>query len=382
MRQSSNVHWRKHISRILSIQSPSLGHKTFGNVLRAVSSRREDIQLDSFWADENRSHLTKIVRKLAEISVPILNKTNLDLRRARAEWSMGQMSGKLAANQIETHSYDALHFHTQTSAFGNAGLMRKIKTFITIDMTAFQVAREYNAGPNWVYRPNMIMERQVFSQAAHIITFSDWARKSVIADQHISSERVTTITPGVQIEKLPTPSFETRPKPQILFIGNDFARKGGHDLLSVFLQNFKDQAELHLVTNDEVAVQDPSVHIHAGVVAYSERWRELYRQSEIFVMVSRAEALGMVFQEAAASGLALIGTAVGGIPEMVTHGANGFVIPPGDRGALKHYLEILIENAELRETMRKASRQRALRDFNATKNMNRLLELMGSAPDC
>jgi len=293
---------------------------------------------------------------------------------------MGQMSGKLAAKKIQSQSYDALHFHTQTSAFGNLALMEKIKTFITIDMTAFQVAREYNAGPGWAYRPNIIMERKVFSKAAHIITFSDWARKSVIEDQQISPERVTTITPGVRIEQLPEPSFETRAKPRILFIGNDFTRKGGDDLLAVFLHNFKEQAELHLVTNAKIEVQDPSVHVHAGVVAYSDDWRDLYRQSEIFVMVSQAEALGMVFQEAAASGLALIGTAVGGIPEMVAHGVNGFLIPPGDRAALQHFLQILIENAELRQTMGTASRARALRDFNATTNMNRLLDLMASAP--
>ncbi len=356
----------------------SVGHRTFGEVLRAVSSHRDDIRVDAFWASEERSLLTKIGRKILETKLPVLAKANWDLRRARAEWATGWMSRKLAIKKLRSDSYDALHFHTQTAAFDSFRLMEKIKTFITIDMTAYQLAKEFNAGSKWTYYPNVSLERKVFLKASHIITFSEWARKSVIEDHHISPDRVTTITPGVRIQNFPTPSFEIRSRPRILFVGNDFIRKGGDDLLAVFNQNFSETAELHLVTNDKIEGLGPAVQVHSGVIAYTERWQELYQRSDIFVMVSRAEALGMVFQEAAASGLALIGTAVGGIPEMITPSMNGFLIAPGDRAALKKYLGSLIDNIELRQSMRKASRERALRDFDANANINRVLDLMSS----
>jgi len=365
--------------RILSVQMQSVGHRVYGEILREVSSSREDIQLDSFWAHDERSLATKVLRRLAETRAPVLSKMNLDFRRARAEWSTGQMSRKLATKKLQGQNYDALHFHTQTAAYGSVQLMRKIKTFITIDMTVFQLVKEFNAGPRWTYLPNFMMERNTFNNAAHIIAFSDWARNSVIEDYHIKPERITTITPGVRIEMFSVPNFELRAKPRVLFVGNDFIRKGGDDLLAVFLESFRGQAELHLVTNDEIEIRDPSVHVHQKVSAYSGLWQSLYQQSEIFVMVSRSEALGMVFQEAAAAGLALIGTNVGGIPEMITHGGNGFVISPGDRAALSGYLKILIEDVELRQKMRKASRERALRDFDASRNTDRLLTLFSSS---
>lgn len=364
--------------RVLSIQMQSVGHKTYAGILRECSAERDDIRMDSFWAHDERSLWTRMVRRVAQTKLPGLSRRNLDLRRARAEWSTGHMSRKLATKKLHLCPYDLLHFHTQTAAYGSVHLMRKVPTVVTIDMTGFQLAREFNAGPAWTYYPNLVMERNVFGAAAHIVAFSDWARQSVISECGIAPDRVSVITPGVLVEKFPEPVYETRGKPKILFVGNEFVRKGGDDLLAVFLQHLAGKAELHLVTNDPVEISHPAVFVHSGVVAYSEEWHRFYRESDIFAMISRAEALGMVFQEAAATGLALIGTTVGGIPEMITHGSNGFLISPGDRHALTTHLGNLIDDSTLRQRMRKASREKALREFDARKNTSRLLDLLNT----
>src|SRR5580698_2450669 len=365
-------------TEVLSVQMRSVGHKTYAKIIRDSSSHEMDVNVDSYWVDDERSALTKVVRKLAEFRVPTLSKRNLDFRRARAEWATGNMSYQLARKKTRSKAYDVLHFHTQTAAFGSVSLMKSIPTVITIDMTAFQLMREHNSGPAWTYRPNVLMERSVFAEAAHIVAFSDWARNSVINEHGIAPERVSVITPGVLMEAFPTPQFisDREPgKPRILFVGNEFHRKGGDDLLAVFTEHFASKAELHLVTNDPVASPSESVFIHRGVSSYTPEWHRLYAQAEIFVMTSRAEALGMVFQEAAASGLALIGTEVGGIPEMIDHDVNGFLITPGDREALRRFLGVLIDDSALRTRMRIASHEKALREFNARTNASRMFEL-------
>ncbi|CAB3750817.1 glycosyltransferase family 4 protein [Paraburkholderia humisilvae] len=362
------------MTEVLSIQMRSVGHKTYAKLIRDNSGHETDLHVDSYWVDDERSALTKVVRKLAEFRIPRLNRRNLDFRRARAEWATGNMSYLLARKKTHAKNYDVLHFHTQTAAFGSVSLMKSIPTVITIDMTAFQLMREHNSGPEWTYRPNVLMERNVFEQAAHIIAFSQWARDSVIREFGVAPERLSVITPGVLKEAFHQPQFLPANKPKILFVGNEFYRKGGDDLIAVFAEHFAHKAELHLMTNDSSVPSGESVFVHRGVAAYTPEWHRLYQESEVFVMTSRAEALGLVFQEAAASGLALIGSQVGGIPEMIDHDVNGFLIAPGDRQALRQYLGALIDDPALRARMRIASYEKAMREFNARTNTSRVFD--------
>jgi len=78
---------------------------------------------------------------------------------------------------------------------------------------------------------------------------------------------------------------------------------------------------------------------------------ELYNDADIFVLPSLAEAFGLVFAEAMACGLPIIGTTAGGIPEVVRNGENGILVQPGNVNELKNALEELINNKELREKM-------------------------------
>jgi len=284
------------------------------------------------------------------------------------------MSRALAERKIRQKHYDLLHFHTQVQALGSIGLMRRIPTVITIDMTMHQVAQELMA-PTWTFSPSIKREKQVFAAAAHIVTFSDWAKNSVVADHGISQEKVTVIHSGVLIERIEAPSFERKQKPRILFVGNDLRRKGGHDLLEVFVAQFAEKAELHLMTNEAFEFNHPSVFWHRGIAAYTQEWHRIFREADIFVMPSHQEAYGHVFQEAMAFGLALVGSKVGGIPEMVADGINGFLVTPGDKRALSSALELFLSDEILLDRMRRQSRVRALQNFDAKRNFSNLADL-------
>ena len=60
----------------------------------------------------------------------------------------------------------------------------------------------------------------------------------------------------------------------------------------------------------------------------NEELQELYRRASAFVMPSLVEAFGVVFLEAMACGTPVIGTQVGGIPELIRHGENGLLVSP------------------------------------------------------
>jgi glycosyltransferase involved in cell wall biosynthesis len=86
---------------------------------------------------------------------------------------------------------------------------------------------------------------------------------------------------------------------------------------------------------------------------------ERYRAADLFTLPSSAEAFGNVFAEALASGLPIVGSTVGGIPELVEHGVNGLLIDPGQPIALAQAIQYLAHDPELRQMMSIRNRTKA-----------------------
>jgi glycosyltransferase involved in cell wall biosynthesis len=77
----------------------------------------------------------------------------------------------------------------------------------------------------------------------------------------------------------------------------------------------------------------------------------LLTAADIFVLASHQEGLPVALMEAASVGTAIVATAVGGVPQMVTDGMNGLVVPPGSPVLLADALERLISDPGLRERL-------------------------------
>jgi glycosyltransferase involved in cell wall biosynthesis len=72
---------------------------------------------------------------------------------------------------------------------------------------------------------------------------------------------------------------------------------------------------------------------------------------DIFVLPSLAEGISNTLLEAMATGLPVVATRVGGNPELIEHGVNGYLVPVSDPRALADTLQGLIESRELRIRM-------------------------------
>ena len=101
-----------------------------------------------------------------------------------------------------------------------------------------------------------------------------------------------------------------------------------------------------------------------------------YREADAFVMPSEREGFGIVFAEAMARGLPCVGVAAGAVPEVIENGVSGWLVPPGDPGALADALCTLVENPRLRERMGEAGRRRFEREFTEAVCMRRLHEAL------
>lgn len=370
-----------NVPKVLSIIEEYLGHKTYGHLMRTHFAQDSASDVDFCWYNEDREIHTRILNRLLSY-IPTnswLRDQNLTAHLLRIQLGFAYMSRRLALRKLQQSSYSVLHFHTQPLAYLSLDLMERWPTVVSLDRTIMQVAEEKTHPQlHWTYRPHYEIEKQVFQKAAAIVSFSESARQSVLQDYGIDPRKVRVIYPGVNLAQIPLPENpkESAQKPyNILFVGGDFDRKGGYDLLTVFLEEFADEAELHLVTGASIQCDHPNVHVHHQIEAYTPEWLKLYHQADVFVMPTYSEPFGWVFIEAMAAGLPIIATAINAIPEMVRHEETGFLIQPGDRSALAEHLRTLMNSPQLSANMGHKACQIAEQKFNAHKNFQALESL-------
>jgi glycosyltransferase involved in cell wall biosynthesis len=89
----------------------------------------------------------------------------------------------------------------------------------------------------------------------------------------------------------------------------------------------------------------------------------LMNSLDLFLLPSEAETFGLVNIEAMASGVPVIATEAGGVPEIIQHGENGMLFRPGDAEAAAGFMKLLAENHDLRDRMGKQARQDALNRY-------------------
>lgn len=112
-------------------------------------------------------------------------------------------------------------------------------------------------------------------------------------------------------------------------------------------------------------VDDPftaGVYDAADIVCQASRWGEVF---------------GWVIAEAMAYGRPVVGTRVGGIPEVVTDGKTGFLVERGDVQALARKLVTLIDDPVQRRVLGAAGREKVHAQFDLRKNVARLIEAYG-----
>lgn len=99
---------------------------------------------------------------------------------------------------------------------------------------------------------------------------------------------------------------------------------------------------------------------------------EVIRSFDVLVNASRAEPFGMAVLEAQASGVPVIASAAGGIPEFVEHDASGLLVPPGDVGALAAALQRLLGDVALQRRLRQHALDQVRRCYDIGQRADRL----------
>ncbi len=358
------------MDNLVFVLEQTLGHRAHArNIQRVLGARTGSINAT--------------VIQIAPPSAPTLTSRIPGLRTWSFEASRQARSAltrRLAAGPV-----DAVFIHTQVAALLAGDLMKTVPTVVSLDATPINYDSQgdsYGHARNnpFLEMAKLRINQSVYRGAAHLVTWCRWAADSLVDDYGVSERDITVVHPGVDIDLFRPAERPTDGGPvRVLFVGGDFARKGGNDLL-VAMQRLGSRVEADLVTGAAVTAPPGVVcRIHRGITPQSPEIARLYREADIFVLPSRGDCFPQAVAEGLASGLPVVATRVGAIPEMVRHGATGFLVPPRDPRALGDALETLASSRSLRRQMGTESRRVAEHEHDADENNGRIIELMREA---
>jgi alpha-maltose-1-phosphate synthase len=349
-----------------------LGHAAMGEALVDVA-RLMAIDATHINLSDGLTVSDRLVRSLLSIKlVPATGAlANVDLRRWRQELNFGLLARRRLTAAERRGAFDVLHFHTQNTAYASLARMRRTPAIVSIDATS-RLARgdAASAVGRASYAPNVAHDGAVFRAARAIVATSEWAARDLAAGYPDCADRIHVLPYPVKDVFDSSWASERAARAakgapvHVLFIGGDFPRKGGNDLLAAWRDGgLHASATLDLVTDWPVdaSALPPGVRMVRGVAPYSSAWRDLWRRADVFVMPSRHESFGIVYEEAAAAGVPAVGTAINAVPEIIVDGETGFLVRARDRGALVHALRTLIATPDLRRALGTAARARVQR---------------------
>jgi len=246
---------------------------------------------------------------------------------------------KIISKQLEKQDYDIIFSHCETEI---SLIKTKLPIIFTTDGTIPALAEYYPYFSNLLkfsYEESLHIESLALNNSSLILYASEWVSKSAQQTYGIHPNKIRLINYGANLEKIPEEVKVLERKPEskkcrLLFIGVDWRRKGGEIAFNTLLdlQRMGIDSELTVC-----GVTPPKKFRHKDlkVIPFLDKNKgedqkiltELYLNSDIFLLPTRAECAGIVFCEASAFGLPIVATDTGGVSSYVHNGINGHLLP-------------------------------------------------------
>jgi glycosyltransferase involved in cell wall biosynthesis len=216
-------------------------------------------------------------------------------------------------------------------------------------------------------------EAEVNNQMDIVFTTSEYLRQCLIHDYGVAPEKVVCIGAGINLDELPEVNDKKDySNGNILFIGIEFRRKGGYEVLEAFksLREKIPYATLHIVGPREKPAgveSSPGVVWHGYLSKANEsqmsKLRELFSKAALFVMPSLYEPFGIAPLEAMSHCIPCVVSRGWALPEIVPHEMCGRLVNPGSSEELSVVLADLLRNPECLRRFGMAGRKHVERRY-------------------
>lgn len=245
------------------------------------------------------------------------------------------------------------------------------------------------------FQNNMIFSNLISFSLNHsdkvIAVSTDLAEK--IKDMGVNENKIIVLMNAVDINRFRSSDtgdlrskYGVRKKDVLLlFVGYLDTFKGIFELINAVYGLYKENKNIKLIivgTGPKYKELEKKVFelgldqsvIFAGTVLHNTI-HKYFQAADIFILPSYSEGLPVSILEAMASNTPVIASNVGGIPEIIDDGKNGFIIPPKNESILRNKLMVLVNDVKLRENFAIKSAEIIRDKFDNNKKINELIEL-------
>ena len=271
--------------------------------------------------------------------------------------------GMLLTSQVgllHLHTASRISFWRKACFFFSARLFR-VPVIVHLHGGGFHIFYEQECGS---LRKKLV--RHIFNHAARVIVLSNtWKTwlQGISHNPHI----VAIYNPVMLPRWYDAASAKVADAPHLLVLGRMNQLKGSYDLLQAVARIVPQFPHLVLAMGGDGELAQVSArsrelgieqHVRLlGWVRGADKDQHL-QAARIYLLPSYNEGLPMSVLEAMAAGLPVITTPVGGIPEAVSDGVEGFLVQPGDVDALAARLTQLLRDDALAQQMGQAARRK------------------------
>jgi glycosyltransferase involved in cell wall biosynthesis len=259
----------------------------------------------------------------------------------------------------------------------------------------FPISFSFTAHANDIFAPRdfEIGLDQLVDAARVVVTETDYAARFLQERFPGRADRVHRVYNGLDLAEFSCADFSSAP-PLVLAVGRLIAKKGFTDLIRAcgllaergraFRCEIIGEGPLENQLREQIQQLDLQSRVALPGARPQHEIRDRLAAASVFVLPSVIDPEGgmdnlpTVIMEAMATGLSVISTAIGGIPEMVVQGETGFLVPPGDAIALADAIGKLIGDAVLAQKMGRAGHERAKKLFSIERNVCELRVLINT----
>jgi len=303
----------------------------------------------------------------------------LDILRGKKKHSEYEVATPFLFRQVRRMVLDRLKVHAQDFAF-TFQLQSLFDTslpglphFVYTDRTVLANLAYPNYDPHNLYAPAWIeLEKNIYNNASLVFTRSNYICRSLTVDYQCPPEKALCVYAGSNSharEAFTSPARYSRKN--ILFVGVNWALKGGPDLEQAFRLVLDRYPEATLtIIGSSPKINLPQVQV-LGKVPLADL-PPYYEHASVFCLPTKYEAFGVAYIEAMENSLPIVATNLGAIPDFVSEGENGYLVPPGDAQAIAKALLDLLSDPARCQAFGEKSRAIYLERYN-WKNTGRLI---------
>lgn len=341
-------------------------------VIEAKKNNQHTVDVCTLYAANDANNIEEIKKKNVGI-------WSLDLKNKYTLSSVGKIK-----KIIEREKYDIVHVHlfpaSAVVALSSLFLPNHIRYILT-EHSTFNRRRSIK-----IFK---ILDNFIYRRYLKIICISKSVQNSLTKWAPKVKKKIEIIPNGIPLDSIynDNPSIK---KYDVLFVGRLIQQKGIDFLLeavSILQKKYKKIIQVAIVGDGPLKkelikmCEELKIKDSVEFLGFQRNVDQIMRSSRVLVLPSRCEGFGLVLLEAMKNKLPIVATNVGGIPEIITNGHEGILVPKENPEILAHSINRILENSQLRSQLIQNAYKKVQDQYSIEKYAHNMFNLYSKMMD-